>query len=121
MQYLMLIYTNTARWDTLTTDERNQVHEACGAWHQKIDANGQTKYAMGLQPPTTATTLRESEGEVLITDGPFAETKEVLGGFELLECRDLDEAIAIAKKFPALRVGSAVELRPIIAGGVCRD
>lgn len=121
MQYLMLIYTNTARWETLSTDERNKVHEDCGAWHQELESRGQTRYAMGLQPPSTATTLRESDGSVIITDGPFAETKEVLGGFELLECRDLDEAMEIAKRFPALRVGSAVELRPIIAGGVCRD
>ncbi len=117
----MLIYTNTARWEALSKDERNQIHTDCGAWHQEIDAKGQTLNAMGLQAPSTATTLREKDGQCLITDGPFAETKEVLGGFELLECRDLEEAIAIAKKFPALRAGSAVELRPIVVGGECRE
>jgi hypothetical protein len=56
----------------------------------------------------------------MITDGPFAETKEVLGGFEILECENLDEALAIAKRFPALQAGVTVELRPLVMGGNCR-
>lgn len=116
MQYLMLIHTNTARWEKLSSDERNQIHADCGAWHEELVRTGKSIGAMALQPPTTATTLREENGKVLMTDGPFAETREVLGGFETLECQDLDEALAIAKRFPALRVGSAVEVRPLMAG-----
>ena len=63
----------------------------------------------GLQPVSTATTLRERGGQSMITDGPFAETKEVLGGFEVIECKDLDEAIAIGKRFP------------MVKGGTCRE
>lgn len=117
----MLIYLNDKRWTALSTDERNRVHEDCGAWHEELVKSGHSRGCSGLQPASTATTLRETNGQPLISDGPFAETKEVLGGFEHLECKDLDEAIAIAKKFPALRVGSAVELRPVVPGSACKD
>ena len=121
MQYVMLIYTNTQRWAELSKDERNRVHADCGAWHDDLVQKGHGRGAMALQPISTATTLGEKNGETVIMDGPFAETKEVLGGFEMLECKDLDEAIGIAKRFPALRVGSLVEVRPVLAGGECRD
>jgi hypothetical protein len=121
MQYVLLIYTNTERWAQLSRDERNRVHEECGAWHEELVRANQTRGAMGLQPVDTATTLADREGNITIMDGPFAETKEVLGGFEWIECKDLDEAIGIAKRFPALRVGSLVEVRPIVEGGNCRD
>jgi hypothetical protein len=116
MQYLMLIHTNTARWAELSSEERNKIHADCGAWHEELVRNGKSVGCMALQPPSTGTTLREENGKVLITDGPFAETKEVLGGFETLECTDLDEALAIAKRFPALRAGAAVEVRPLMTG-----
>ena len=121
MNYLMLIYTNTQRWAELSKDQRNQVHTDCGVWHEELVRNGNSRGAMGLQPVSTATTVSDEGGEIVITDGPFAETKEVLGGFEHVECASLDEALAIAKRFPALRVGSRVEVRPIVEGGVCRD
>ena len=121
MQYVMLIYTDSSRWAALSSEERNRVHEECGAWHEELVKSGRSLSATGLQPVTTATTVEEKNGEVVITDGPFAETKEFLGGFEMVECKDLDEAIAIARRFPALRVGSLMEVRPLVAGGVCRD
>jgi hypothetical protein len=121
MQYVMLIYTDSKRWAELSKDERNRVHVDCGAWHDALVKNGNSLGAIGLQPPTTATTVGEKEGSVMIMDGPFAETKEVLGGLETVECKDLDEAIAIAKRFPALRVGSLIEVRPLVIGGVCKD
>ena len=116
MKYLMLIYINTARWQELSTDERNRVHAECGAWHEDLVRTGNSAGCMGLQSVATATTVRETQGRPVITDGPFAETKEVLGGFETLVCNDLDEALAIAKRFPGLRVGTAVELRPETEG-----
>ena len=121
MQYVLLIYTNLERWATLSRDERNRVHEECGAWHEELVKAGHSRGAMGLQPADTATTLAEQEGNITILDGPFAEAREVLGGFEVVECKDLDEAIGIAKRFPALRVGSLMEVRPIVEGGNCRD
>jgi hypothetical protein len=121
MQYVMLIYLDSQRWSTLSTDERNRVHQDCGAWHEALVKSGHSRSAVGLQPVSTATTLREANGKTTITDGPFAETKEVLGGFEMLECANLDEAIAIAKRFPALRAGCAVELRPHVTGNECKD
>jgi hypothetical protein len=115
-----MFHANAERWAEISKEERNGIHAACGAWHAELDKNGHTRSAAALQPPDTATTVRENGGKVVITDGPFAETKEVLGGFEILECKDLDEAIAIAKRFPALRVGYSVEIRPLIVGP-CED
>ena len=120
MQYMMMIFLNSSEWATLSSTERNQVHDDCGSWHEELVRNGNARVAMALQPVTTATTVRETNGRSMITDGPFAETKEVLGGFEILECRDLDEAVAIAKRFPGLRAGSAVEIRPLKTDP-CRD
>ena len=128
MQYIMFIY-HGADWETVGKDEKNRVHEACGAWHQELVKSGHSRAAVGLQPVSTSTTLRQKNGKTLISDGPFAETKEVLGGFEILDCANLDEALAIAKRFPALQTGATVELRPLIgmelqatvAGGPCRE
>jgi hypothetical protein len=120
MQYLLLIYTHTDRWSALSIAERNQIHADCGAWHEDLIARGITKGAMALQPPATATTVAQEEGEIRIMDGPYAETKEFLGGFEIVDCRNLDEAITIAKRFPALRAGSRMEVRPLVEGP-CKD
>jgi hypothetical protein len=120
MHYMLLIYGNTETWAGLSKDERNRVHDDCGAWHQELVKSGHARSAAGLQPATTATTLRKKNGQPVITDGPFAETKEVLGGFEIIECKDLDEALAIAERFPALHAGSAVEVRPVMSEP-CRD
>ncbi len=120
MHYMLLIYGNTETWAGLTKDERNRIHDECGAWHQELVRNGHARTAAGLQPAATARTVRQTNGRAVMTDGPFAETREVLGGFEIIECRDLDEALAIARRFPALRVGSAVEVRPVMSEP-CRD
>ncbi|HUR59542.1 MAG TPA: YciI family protein [Opitutaceae bacterium] len=121
MQYLLMVYMDEKRWAEVPVDERNRVHAACGVWHDDLVRSGHTRGAFGLQPPATATTLRKKNGQVIVTDGPFAETKEVLGGFEVVECKDLDEALAIAKRFPALDGGLTVEVRPCVAGGQCKD
>lgn len=122
MKYMMMIiHADPARFAALTKEERNQVHRDCGAWHEEIARSGHTIHAGALQPPSTATTFREKEGKLVVTDGPFAETKELLGGFEILECKDLDEAMAIVRRFPALKSGAAVELRPMIQGNDCTE
>ncbi|HET6410327.1 MAG TPA: YciI family protein [Chthoniobacteraceae bacterium] len=117
MQYIMFIH-NSPNWDSVSKDEKNRIHEACGTWHEELVRSGHSRGAVGLQPASTSTTLRQESGNAIVTDGPFIETKEVLGGFEILECANLDEALAIAKRFPALQNGSIVELRPVLGAQI---
>ena len=117
----MLIFQDQERWEQLPVDERNRIHEACGAWHEELVKTGQSVNCMALQPVSTATTFYERNGKSMITDGPFPETKEFLGGLEVFECRDLDEAMAIVKRFPGLPFIHCVELRPVAPFGQCRD
>ncbi|GAB3155338.1 YciI family protein [Microbispora hainanensis] len=87
--------------------------DGCGGWSEKMAERGVLRGGAGLRPPSDATTLRVREGEVLLSDGPFAETKEQLGGFCLIECADLDEAIEIAAAHPAAAYGT-IEIRPLV-------
>ncbi|WP_147943239.1 YciI family protein [Microbispora sp. CSR-4] len=87
--------------------------DGCGGGSGKMAERGVLRGGAGLRPPSDATTLRVREGEVLLSDGPFAETKEQLGGFCLIECADLDEAIEIAAAHPAAAYG-AIEIRPLL-------
>lgn len=120
MNYTMLIYLDEKSFSALPADEQNRVHQACGAWHDELVRAGQSRGAVGLQPIALAKTLRARDGKVLTTDGPFIETKEVLGGLEQLVCRDLDEALAIARRFPGLLSGHCtIELRPDVEGAQC--
>ena len=109
MQYMLLIYTDEA--DDAAQDE-SQVMSEYGAFTQGIVQNGAFKSADRLRPVNTATTVRIREGKTLVTDGPFAETREQLGGYYLIEAKDLDEAVAIAAKVPSARYGS-IEVRPV--------
>jgi hypothetical protein len=81
---------------------------------QGIVKSGHFRAGAQLQPTSMATTVREQYGKLITTDGPFAETKEQLGGYHLVECQDLDEALAIARRIPTLRVGGAIEVRPVV-------
>jgi hypothetical protein len=105
MKYLCLVYGN-----------ENELHEVpdreCLDYDAAIRANGHCLASEALQPVETATTVRVRNGKLSVTDGPFAETKEQLAGFYLIEARDLNEAIQVAAKIPPARVGS-VEVRPI--------
>ncbi|GIH60842.1 MULTISPECIES: YciI family protein [Microbispora] len=88
-------------------------NDGCDGWSEEMAERGVLRGGAGLRPPSDATTLRVREGEVLLSDGPFAETKEQLGGFCLIECADLDEAIEIAAAHPAAAYGT-IEIRPLI-------
>ena len=115
MKYIMLVFMDTKAFGALPKEEQTRIHRDCGTWHEELMASGQSIGATGLQPGFTATSLHEKNGQLIISDGPFAETKEVLGGFETLECKDLDEALAISKRFPTLVAGCcSVELRPLV-------
>jgi hypothetical protein len=85
----------------------------CGGWSEEMEQRGVLESAAGLRPPHEATTVRVRNDEVLLTDGPFAETKEQIGGFVLINCADLDEAIEIAAKHPAAGYGT-IEIRPLL-------
>ena len=110
MQYALLIYGDPNRWTDLGEDERQtQMRE-----YMELGQRPETRGGADLGELSTATTVRVRDGETLTTDGPFAETKEYLGGLYLVECANLDEAIEFASKIPAARTGGAIEVRPVI-------
>jgi hypothetical protein len=112
MQYLLMIYRNEAEQSKMDAASGQKMMEEYGAFTQSIIQSGNFKAGDRLQPATTATTVRVRDGKVLNTDGPFAETHEQLGGYYLIEAKDLDAALAIAARIPGARVGS-IEVRPI--------
>ena len=110
MKYMLLIYADEQAW---TEPERARCYgESTDLAHQ-LKARGQFFGASPLQPVATATSVRVREGKRLVTDGPFAETREQLGGFFMIEAKDLDEAVAIAARIPGARKGT-VEVRPVV-------
>ena len=113
MQYMLLIYGNEGAWSSASDDERQQIMEAYGAFTQELRDAGAMIAGDALQSTQTATTVRVQNDETLTTDGPFAETKEQLGGYYLIEAESLDEAIAWAAKIPGSKHGS-VEVRPVM-------
>ena len=113
MRYLLTIYGDESGWSDVTPEQSQQIMAAYGEFGQAAQDAGVLLGGEGLQPSGTATTVRVRDGEALTTDGPFAETREQLGGYYLLDCKDLDEAIAWAAKIPGARDGS-VEVRPVM-------
>jgi hypothetical protein len=115
MQYLLMCCINEAQWISTPEAQRDEVmrkyHDLIG----DLVASGRYISGAKLGPTSAATMVRQRNGKVAITDGPFAETKEQLGGYHVVECHDLDEAIAIAQRIPTLPVGGAVEVRPVEA------
>ena len=112
MKYMLLIYHDEQSWDALTEPERQQVYLEFRTLRGELEANNQFVTGSQLQPATTATTVRVRDGKELIIDGPFAETHEQLGGYFLIEAKDLDEATNIAARIPSARTGS-IEVRPL--------
>jgi len=113
MEYLLLIYDNEADFDKMSPSEQGAMLAEFGRFTQGIQQSGNFRAGKQLQPVATATTVRVRDGKRTVTDGPFAETREQLGGLYLIEAKDLDEALAIAERIPAARVGS-IEVRPIV-------
>jgi len=112
MQYLLLIYQNEAHRPK-NDAEGNKLFEEYGVFTQSIVQSGHFKAGDGLQPVSTATTVRVRDGKTVMTHGPFAETHEVLIGYYLVEAADLDEATAMAARLPSARNGS-IEVRPVM-------
>jgi hypothetical protein len=110
MKYMLLIYTAE---NSYADGERQQCYEESTALCHDLVARGQFITASPLQPIATATSVRVRDGKPIITDGPFAETREQLGGFYMIEAKDLNEAISIASRIPGARKGT-VEVRPVL-------
>jgi hypothetical protein len=113
MKYLLTLWGDESAWSELSPEDAKADMDRWAAFDKDVESAGVLLGGEGLQPTSTATTVRVKGGEHLVTDGPFAETKEQLGGYYLLNCRDLDEAIAWARKIPARNDGS-IEIRPVI-------
>ena len=110
MRYMLLIYGDE---QALSEAERNDCYRESAELAHQIHAAGQYRAAAPLHPTSTATSVRVREGKRLVTDGPFAETREQLGGYFLIDAKDLDAAIAVAARIPMARRGT-VEVRPVI-------
>jgi hypothetical protein len=112
MRYLLLIYTPEEDPASVPPERRAATTELYSAFTREIRSRNAMQGGEALQPTSTATTVRVRDGKTLVTDGPFAETKEALGGFYLLDVKDLDEALELAAKIPGAQWG-AIEVRPI--------
>jgi hypothetical protein len=113
MQYLLLIYENESHWETASPDEQRAMFKEYGQLSASLQERGKYIAGNALEPTTAATTVRVRNGKQQTTDGPFAETREQLGGYYTIDADNLDEAIAIAARIPAARNGG-VEVRPIM-------
>jgi hypothetical protein len=116
MQYLLLIYDAEKVWNALSEAEHNKLFAEYGRFTDEIKQSGHYIGGNALQPTHTATTVRVREGKAATTDGPFAETREQLGGYYLVEAKNLDEATAIAARIPSAKLGS-IEVRPVMTYG----
>ncbi|HJW07372.1 MAG TPA: YciI family protein [Rhodanobacter sp.] len=112
MKYLVMIYCDDTLLDALPEGEFDTLMHGCFAKADALRANGQLHDSQQLEAPSTARTVRVRNGATSVVDGPYAETKEYLGGFNLIEAADMDEAVRIAQAFPWSRTG-AIEIRPI--------
>ncbi|HET7634682.1 MAG TPA: YciI family protein [Burkholderiales bacterium] len=112
MRYVCLGYIGEQRWDAMSESERNAFMDECFAYDDVLRAGGHFVGGEALQGPRNAATVRYRGGKVSVTDGPFAETKEYLGGIMFLEARDLDHAIELMSKHPSIRMGGCFEVRP---------
>jgi len=110
MKYALLIYSQPGSWEELSETEQ----QATYAEYVALNAEPEVVGGEQLHPGESATTIRVNGGQTLTTDGPFADTKEILGGFYLVEASDLDAALRIAERIPAARLGGSVEVRPVV-------
>ena len=116
MKYILLIYGDERRWDTATDAEKQTIYEGHNAYGEALGQAGVMRGGYELKPIATATTLRFENGKPTTLDGPFAETKEQLGGYYVIEVDNLEQALEWAAKMPGMSAG-AVEVRPLGMGG----
>jgi hypothetical protein len=113
MHYMLMCCIDEAAWGAMASAARDGVMRDYESLIDDLVKNGRYVSGGKLRPVATATTVRHKAGRPVLTDGPFAETKEQLGGYHVVECADIDEAIAVAQRIPTLRVGGTVEVRPL--------
>jgi hypothetical protein len=113
MRYLLLIYQDEVAHAQWSQEQLATEYQAYNVYSEEVARSGVLQSGAALMPTNTATTVRVRNGKTLTTDGPFAETKEQLGGYFLMQCKDLDEAIALAARIPAASDGS-IEIRPVM-------
>lgn len=114
MKYMLLTYLDEKAWLALTPEQQKREMDACAPHIEKLLAQKKIIAGAPLHPTSTATTVRYREGKRLLTDGPFAETREQLGGYTIIEANDLDDAIAIASGFVGTSSLASIEVRPIV-------
>jgi hypothetical protein len=114
MRYICLIYDDESRFATMSEADGARVMQEYMDFTDGIVKSGHHRAGDPLQPSSTATTVRSKGGRVVTTDGPFAETKEQLGGYYIVEAADLDAALKIAQRIPSVKYGGVVEVRPIM-------
>ena len=113
MQYMLMCCIDEYAWDTVPDAQKDKIMREYGKLIQDLVKTGRFRGGGRLHPTAAATTVRMNKGKLVFTDGPFAETKEQLGGYHLVECHDLDEAMAVAARIPTLSAGGAIEVRPV--------
>jgi hypothetical protein len=113
MQYMLLCCFDEKRWEKIPESQRDGIMREYGELVQSLAKSGHHLAGGKLRSSATATTVRGRNGKPAVTDGPFAETKEQLGGYHLIECKDFDEAISIAKRIPTIPFGGTIEVRPL--------
>ena len=116
MRYMLLIYKDEKMWDEMTMEEKGAIYQEAVEYSEARRPSGFYLAGEPLQDTNTATTVRMKNGKEVITDGPFAETKEQLGGYTIVEAKDLDEVLAFAARHPLVRAGLSIEVRPIRVG-----
>jgi hypothetical protein len=113
MKFICLGYYDKGRFDSLPESERNSMFDQCFEYDDRLRANGHWVSGEALQPVETARTLSSQNGKVIAIDGPYAETKEQIGGILVLEAQDLEQAVELIGQHPALKFGSIFEIRPV--------
>jgi hypothetical protein len=110
MQYMLLVYDDPSAWPEVSEDEMSAIYSE----YRAVGEDKATKHSAQLQGTEAAKTVRVANGSTLVTDGPFAETKETLGGYYLVETDSIDEALKLAAKIPSARLGGSIEVRPLL-------
>ena len=116
MRYMLLMCRDEERWDAMSVEEKGTIYREAVEYSEARRPGGFYLGGEPLEPTRTATTVRMKGGKAVMTDGPFAETKEQLAGYTILEARDLDEALVFVARHPLVRAGFSIEVRPIRVG-----
>jgi len=116
MRYMLMIYGEEKEWEAKSEPERSAVYQACVSYSEDRRPSGFYEGGERLEPTRTATTVRMKGGKAIMTDGPFAETKEQLAGYTILDAKDLDEALAFVARHPLVKAGFSIEVRPFRVG-----